>query len=235
VLFAAFSACVALTTFALLRLRVWELEKAQTSTDKDLKDSEARFEHIFNNSPIPLFVTSLSTGKVQAANKSAIRQFGIGDVDPAGLSAPDFYVNPAERSEFAERISKEGHASHLVQLRTLAGVSFWAAVSSQKMTHDNSPVILTAIQDGSLETACFSIPTALRKEKTPEVKCMSCPGSAICSHARMNNLPGTCFAASFRMLMPSRRAKNRRTTRRYYWFLSERPFSAASEWPRSGP
>jgi hypothetical protein len=50
VLFAAFSACVALTTFALLRLRVRELEKAQTSTD-DLRDSEARFEHIFNNSP----------------------------------------------------------------------------------------------------------------------------------------------------------------------------------------
>ena len=147
VLFAAFSACVALTTFALLRLRVRELEKAQTSTDRNLRDSESRFEHIFNNSPIPLFVTSLSTGKVQAANESAIRQFGIGNVDPTSLSAPDFYVNPIERTQFAERIAKVGRANHLVQLRTLAGGTFWAAVSSQKMTHDNSPVILTAIQD----------------------------------------------------------------------------------------
>jgi PAS domain S-box-containing protein len=147
VLFSAFSVCVALTTFALLRLRVRELEKAQTSTDKDLRDSEARFERIFNSSPIPLFVTSLSTGKVQAANESAIRQFGLGDIDPTGLSAPDFYVNPAERAEFAARIAKSGRANHLIQLKTLAGGTFWAAVSSQKMTHGNSPVILTAIQD----------------------------------------------------------------------------------------
>ena len=147
VLFAVFSACVALTTFALLRLRVRELENAQTSTDKDLRDSEARFEHIFNNSPIPLFVTSLSTGKVQAANKSAIRQFGLGDADPTALSAPDFYVNPNERTQFAERIAKDGQANHLVQLRTRTGGTFWAAVSSQKMIHDNSPAILTAIQD----------------------------------------------------------------------------------------
>jgi hypothetical protein len=56
-------------------------------------------------------------------------------------------VNPVERAQFAERIAKEGHANHLVQLKTLAGGTFWAAVSSQRMTHDNAPVILTAIQD----------------------------------------------------------------------------------------
>ena len=92
ILFSVFSVCVALTTFALFRLRVRELENAQTSSRKDLRDSEARFEHIFNSSPIPLFVTSLSTGKVQAANESAILQFGLAGVDPTGLSAPDFYV-----------------------------------------------------------------------------------------------------------------------------------------------
>jgi len=147
VLFIAFGACVALATFALLRLRVRELEKAQTSSNKTLQESEARFERIFNTSPIPLFVTNLATGKVQAANESAIVQFGLKGVDPVGLSAPDFYVNSSERAPFAERIAKEGRANHLVQLRTLSGDLFWAAVSSQKMTHDNSPVILTAIQD----------------------------------------------------------------------------------------
>ena len=147
VLFTVFGVCVALTTYALMRVRLQELELAQSSSDRNLQESEARFERIFNNSPIPLFVTSLADGRVLAANESAILQFGLKGIDPKGLKSPDFYVNPTERDQFAERLKKEGRATHLVQLRTLAGKPFWAAVSSQKMMHDNSPSILTAIQD----------------------------------------------------------------------------------------
>jgi PAS domain S-box-containing protein len=146
-LFSVLGACVALTTYALLRPRLRELENAQTSSTKNLQESEARFERIFNSSPVPLFVTNLADGRVLAANESAVAQFGLKGVDPKGLKAPDFYVDPAERIQFADRIAKEGRASHLVQLKALTGKTFWAAVSSQKMTHDNSPSILTAIQD----------------------------------------------------------------------------------------
>src|SRR5262245_59207221 len=104
VLFGAFGVCVAVTTYALMRVRLQELEKAQSSSNRNLQESEARFERIFNSSPIPLFVTTFSDGKVLAANQSSVRQFGLVGVDPSGLKAPDFYVNPAERIQIAERI-----------------------------------------------------------------------------------------------------------------------------------
>ena len=132
-LFSVFGVCVALTTYGLMRVRVQELELARSSSDKNLQESEARFERIFNTSPIPLFVSSLSEGKVLAANEAAENQFGLKGVDHRGLRTPDFYVNPAERTQFAERIAKEGRSSHLVQLRKHGGETFWAAVSSQKM------------------------------------------------------------------------------------------------------
>jgi PAS domain-containing protein len=124
VLFSAFGICVAVTTYALMRVRLQELERLQSSSDRNLQESEARFEKIFNSSPIPLFVTNLSDGKVLAANESSVLQFGLTGVDPSGLKAPDFYVNPAERTQFAERIAKEGRSSHLVQLKTFAGKTF---------------------------------------------------------------------------------------------------------------
>ena len=204
ILFSAFGACVVLTTFALFRLRVRELEKAETSFHKNLQESEARFERIFNTSPIPLFVTNLSTGKVQATNDSAIRQFGLTGVDPTGLSAPDFYVNPGERADFANRIANEGRANHLVQLRTLSGQSFWAAVSSQKMTHDNSPAILTAIQDVTDQVGAERALRESEQRLTAQSAALTTLMEGQASHVKL--------------LL---RAKNPMTTRPCYWCPSD--------------
>ena len=128
---------VALTTYALQRLRV----------RKNLQASDARFELIFDSSPIPLFVTNLSTGKILNANKSAEIQFGLTRVDAQKMTAPNFYVDPAQRTALAQRVVKEGRYRQLLQLKTAAGVTFWAAVSCTTITYDNSLCILTAIQD----------------------------------------------------------------------------------------
>src|SRR5262245_5249947 len=76
VLILLFVGGIAIATYSIFSLRLRASENAMMSSTQNLRESEARFEQLFNSSPIPMLVTAMS-GKVLAANESASIQFGV--------------------------------------------------------------------------------------------------------------------------------------------------------------
>ena len=82
-----FGGAIGLIAYGTLRSRVRDLEAAQTSSSKNLRDSEVRFEQLFDSSPIPALVTGIADGKVLAANESAAVQFHVRREDAGAFLA----------------------------------------------------------------------------------------------------------------------------------------------------
>jgi PAS domain-containing protein len=104
-----------------------QLEAAQSTSFRDLKESESRFEQLFQASPFPATVTRFSDGKVLAANESAAQRFGASIRAGFDLFAVDFHVDPSQRDIVTKRFKTEGHfEDQLLHLKNLKGETFWA-------------------------------------------------------------------------------------------------------------
>ncbi|HEX4997146.1 MAG TPA: PAS domain S-box protein, partial [Terriglobia bacterium] len=141
-----FGAGIALISYALVRLCLSASESAMMSSTRNLRESEERFEQLFLSSPIPMLVAGIS-GKVLAGNDSAGTQFGVAQSDGAKFSVADFYVNPDDRAALLERLSRDGHATQLLHLRSSSGSTFWANVSSRRIIYNGEPAVLSVFHD----------------------------------------------------------------------------------------
>jgi PAS domain S-box-containing protein len=118
------------------------------SSEKLLRDSESRFQQLFDISPFPATVTSLKGNRVLAINKRTAERFGIPQSQAVGLHAPDFYANPSQRDMMVEELKKHGHAENLsIELKTPSGEKFWADVSASLVTFEGEPATLAVFHD----------------------------------------------------------------------------------------
>ncbi|HVY27205.1 MAG TPA: PAS domain S-box protein [Polyangiaceae bacterium] len=76
-----------------------------------VRQSEQRFTHIFDSSPIPMTLVRLSTGKFVAANDSFVRFSGHSREETLGRTSLDLnlYADPNQRKSLLERLQREGH------------------------------------------------------------------------------------------------------------------------------
>lgn len=134
-----FGASVALATYGFARVK-------RTSSEKNLQESEARFEQLFTASPIPALVSNFS-GKILAANESASAQFQVAPDQVQNVSAKDYYTDPSERVDFLDKVTREGRASQLLELRKANGDTFWASVSMRRITYAGEAAVLSVFHD----------------------------------------------------------------------------------------
>jgi PAS domain S-box-containing protein len=128
--------------------RLEESSESSRSSAKRLEDSESRFRHLFDISPFPAAVTSLTSNQVLAVNERAAERFGIPPAEAIGLHARDFYVDPAHRAMMVEQLQQKGQAyGLLIQLRTPLGEQFWAEVYARVVTFDGEPAALSVFHD----------------------------------------------------------------------------------------
>ena len=112
------------------------------------------FAQLFDVSPFPAVVTRLSDHSVIAINRRTSEIFGISQREAVGQDVTQYYVNPAQRAELADRLSREGRADHLrLQIRRPDGTPFWALFSARLVTCDGEPAILTVFTDISDQVA----------------------------------------------------------------------------------
>jgi PAS domain S-box-containing protein len=106
------------------------------------------FAQMFDVSPFPSVVSRLSDATVIAINRRTAEIFGQSQQDAIGQKVSDYYVNPAERAELIERLTRDGRADHLrVQIRRPDGTPFWALYSARLVTYGGERAVLTSFTD----------------------------------------------------------------------------------------
>ncbi|HEX5393530.1 MAG TPA: diguanylate cyclase [Rhodocyclaceae bacterium] len=103
----------------------------QVGTASALRESEQRYRTLVEIAPFPVVVTRISDNTVVLANKRGADRFGV-DLDSAiGMSAPDYWVNPEERTKLVRILEERGVVfDYEAELKTAKGERFWAYLSA---------------------------------------------------------------------------------------------------------
>jgi PAS domain S-box-containing protein len=90
------------------RRELGKVEGQTTRLDAALRDSEARYQSLFDGVPVGMYRTS-PDGRVLLANAALARMVGAATPEAAvGLDARALYADPADRGRFRQRIDRDG-------------------------------------------------------------------------------------------------------------------------------
>jgi PAS domain S-box-containing protein len=109
------------------------LEQQVTERTAALRQSEAKFRAIFENSQVGIVRVRISDGLILNANQRFANLFGFDSPEEMiGLeSTTSYYVNPSDRQQAVELLKQDGEVrSYEVQLRKRDGTVFWGLFSS---------------------------------------------------------------------------------------------------------
>lgn len=101
---------------------------------EDLRRSEQRYAHLFQSTPVPLYLTDKS-GNFVDANKAMLSLFGCSEEEIRRLNAASFYVNPHDRDALVESIERDGKIEdYEVRLRRMDGTPITCKITARKET-----------------------------------------------------------------------------------------------------
>ena len=121
------------------------------------------YARLFDLTPLPAVVSRLHDGIVLAVNVRTAELIGLAQQRAVGRPVTDYYVDPAQRRELADRIRRDGRADHVrLQIRRENGDTFWALASSQLLSWQGEAAILTVFYDISEQ---FAAEAALRESE----------------------------------------------------------------------
>lgn len=140
---------------SLAALRFYRLQRSfkkeiqeRKLVERELREAEQRFRVLAENTPFPVMISDLETGKILYLNSKAAQKFEISASFVLGKLTTDFYVNPQEREKIKRTLEHQGYLENLeVQLKTANDKPFWACVSISLIHFDNVNALLTALMD----------------------------------------------------------------------------------------
>jgi len=103
---------------------------------------------LFDNSPVPLVVTSLVRDQILAVNRRSEEVFGMRRDEAIGGSVTTFYSNPADRQVILQAIRETGRLSnHPLELRHPSGRIVSVLFNSRRIVWYGEPAIIGAFVD----------------------------------------------------------------------------------------
>ena len=109
---------------------------------------------LFDVSPMPAVISRVRDNLVIAINHRTAELFGAEQEDIEGVRISDYYANPVERAQLAERLQKEGRADTMrIELRRPGAGNFWATSSSRLISINGELCIYTVFTDISEQVA----------------------------------------------------------------------------------
>lgn len=118
------------------------------ATEEILQRTQQTLSTLLEASPYPLIVTRLDTGMIRYCNQKAADMFETPVSGLVGHTAPEFYVNPDDRTSFVDKLRSEGRMEGFIaQLKTPNGEPFWAMLSAKTLELNGEPVFMVAFAD----------------------------------------------------------------------------------------
>jgi len=118
------------------------------------EDAASGYSQLFHLSPFPAVVSRLHDHTVLAINARTAEIIGIRERDAVGRSVSDYYVDPSERAQLADRLRRDGRADGLrLQIKRGNGEPFWVLASARLVTWLAEPAVLTVFHDISEQLA----------------------------------------------------------------------------------
>ena len=148
-----------------IALHRYRLNQKLKESQHALQKSEAKYRHLFENSPLGIFRTTLD-GKALAVNREMARIFGCKTPAEAISNYTDltnqFYVNPDRRHELISLLQKQGAVDHFeVEARNNKGETLWISLNAKLTNSDNSDS--SDNPRGEMVIDCFAIDITTRK------------------------------------------------------------------------
>ena len=118
------------------------------ATSATAAGAHSAYAELFNLSPFPAVVSRLHDHTVLAVNARTSEVIGISQADALGLPVNNYYVDPAERIQLADRLRRDGRADNLrLQIKRANGQPFWVLASARLVTWLGEPAVLTLFHD----------------------------------------------------------------------------------------
>jgi diguanylate cyclase (GGDEF)-like protein/PAS domain S-box-containing protein len=141
----------------LVGIRLKEVERLKTALGREVIEKEnargqtrelEEIRSIIDASPVPLVLTRLEDGEVRYVNLRACELFEIPIDQMIGRRAPDFYVDPSDRSAFIGLLRQDGRVDGFVaKLKTRKGQGFWALMSAQRIVYQGEECFMVGFSD----------------------------------------------------------------------------------------
>ena len=112
------------------------------------RESEARLRAIAEATPIPIIINTLDDGITRYGNPALADMMGLPLENLIGDRAASFYVYPSERAEIISEL--KAHRSlrnYEVPLKRADGTPLWVSLSSELITFNDEPFVLTGFYD----------------------------------------------------------------------------------------
>ncbi len=131
-----------------LRRIVGTLEQTVADRTAALTEREEQLRLVLEDTPVPLFVTSLRTHCLLFVNSPAERLLESTRERMIGVHAPAYWLDAAERERLLEIVARDGHARDMeVGFRRHEGEPFVALVSAARTIFDGEPAMIVGIND----------------------------------------------------------------------------------------
>ena len=103
--------------------------------EEKLSASEHKYRMLYEKSPIPLYQSRISDGKLIMCNNALAKIIGFSSATEcieAGFSITDSYVNPDRREQLLNKLKKHGKVKDFeVHIRQPDGTTLWIAITAE--------------------------------------------------------------------------------------------------------
>ncbi len=116
--------------------------------EKALRESESRLQTVLESSPIPLLLNSRSDGTILYANSALAGLLGNPLSELIGRKAADLYARLEDREFAIRELARRGSLHDFeLRLRRAEGSIVWVSLSSELITLDDQPCVLSCLYD----------------------------------------------------------------------------------------
>jgi len=114
----------------------------------NLEVSQRRLKSIVDSLPDPVFISSISTGKVLFANEVLFKVFGLSPAEFLGEKALRFYQDSSGRKEYIQKLLDNGTVqNHELVFANNKGELFWVSASTLPLDFHEQESYITILQD----------------------------------------------------------------------------------------